>query len=241
MAFRRRRRKLVTWLPNLERQVGPNDIPVNFIANSIAVDGRGAVTSAAETLVRDQPQADSLELADFTQGGYLLQRIVGKLHIAMLGQSAEGSLYPAYAFVTAGFEVNRVDQQGDLLAGATPDIYGPYTPLNERDPWLWQRSWVVSNGKTTPTVAAGYTDASIAWNGINAPGNQWNGSVQDGPHIDVKVKRRIGPEERLCFWISTWQEDDLGETALPGDVYYILQYRVLATPIRTSNRRNASR
>jgi len=66
------------------------------------------------------------------------------------------------------------------------------------------------------------------------------GPYFDGSHIDQKTARRVSNEERLFFVISTVNPGL--STTLAGGGTFILDYRVVASPMRVSgNRGNASR
>lgn len=240
MRFRRRRR-LVTWLPNVNNPTAQGE-NLNLLTGAVDVDHRGTTTTAILPVVKDyDPVAASTDaFVDYTGKGYILQRIVGKLFLSLAQFSAtEPARTPAAAVITAGFEILRVTDNGLPLSTAIPGSYSPLTEGNERDPWIWRRSWLLGNsyGGAQPLNTNNWDAAA----GYNPNTNTFDGSVADGPHIDAKVKRRVGPEERLFLVITTWQPIDYGEAGVDNSVYYVGDIRVLATPVRASNRRNASR
>lgn len=239
MRFRRRRRSPVTWLPNWGGQTAANE-DVNFIGGNLAVDFRGVQSTFTFPLLKDAQDETGTTLADYTQGGYLLKRIVGKLFCNMRQFTpAEGTKTPPWCIFSAGIEVLRTDQT-NLPAGLAAPVlnYGTLDRDNERDPWIWRRDWILANGQVD---LAGYGAAAeaFAWGNTN---NQEYGSVMDGPHVDAKVGRRIGPDERLYISLTTlFNQATLLEPAQDGEVAFRFIYRVLGVPIRSTNRRNASR
>lgn len=241
---RRTRRSRVTWLPNLVFTTD-GDENTNLCTGVVAVDPRAVSTTEVFPLVRDeQPDATDVILSDYTQSGYLLKRVVGKFFcgMAQLPSEAEpAGPITSTCIVTAALEIIRVGPDNNALANAQAEVvYNPLAELNERDPWIWQRSWCFSNGNMDPTQfpttnAIGNTFAFFPYT------NAEYGSVADGPHVDAKTARRVGPEERLCLTVTTNSLIDQGANAEGGAVPFVFQYRVLGVPIRSSNRRNASR
>lgn len=244
--FRKRRRRMVAWLPNLQYTDGSSEL--NFLLGNIGVDRRSRLLSAQYPLIRDSHIVNSsadTSLGDYTQDGYILQRIVGKLRMAMrLNANQEGqSNYPAIAFVKAGFEILNVHggaAGSQLPLAQDPIEYNSMRSLNERDPWIWQRSYMFTNNAIANIDT--YSDLTQSFWNAGSPGNLLYNATFDGPHIDVKVKRRVGPDQRLFFMLDTWQPDALDEqVGLDGNVDFWLDYRVLGTPTKTSNRRDAAR
>lgn len=237
---RRTRRSRVTWLPNLvfTTDGGEN---LNIQSGVVDVDPRAISTTEYYPLVRDeQPDATDTILSDYTQSGYLLKRIVGKFFVGMGQRAPEGEPPPpvtGFTIVTAALEVLRTDESNNPTAAANIQNLNPLYELNERDPWIWQRSWILSNGNFQPS-AGNAIEESFAYFPYT---NQEYGSVQDGPHVDAKTARRIGPEERLFLTVTTNSLTDMGAGAEGGAIAFAFQYRVLGVPLRSSNRRNASR
>lgn len=237
--MRRRRKRLVTWLPNLARTTSGDSFPINWLFGSVVMDASGRATTEVELLVKDEypDQADNV-LSDYTQGGYLLQRVVGKLFVGMRQSTpTEPNAALPGGIVTASLEILRTNPDDNNPTGlANVDNYNALSPGNERDPWIWQRSWMLSNGNATV-----FTEPYDQTWGYAPYTNCEYGSVLDGPHVDAKTKRRVGPEERLALVITTQAATEHTQGFDDGAVDIIFQYRVLATPIRSSNRRNTSR
>lgn len=235
--MRRRRRRNVTWLPNTSYDRAGNDVNWKTGVLNVTPDGQAAV--AIELLVRDEnPDAGDNVLSDYTQGGYILNRVVGKLFVGMAQNApTEGNEVIPSVLVTASLEVLRTDPNTNNPTGiANLTTYDAQASGNERDPWIWQRSWILSNGNAEPPLGA-YDPVFGYFPYTNAE----YGSVADGPHLDAKAKRRISTEERLALVISACAVSENGLGFDDGDVRYLIQYRVLGTPVRSSNRRNTSR
>lgn len=239
----RRRKPTVAWLPHTPHDESeiqgwiqgtnnnnftPGDI--NTTIHSLTVDYPAeAIRSATE-----HPT-----MADYEASGYRLRRVVGKIFVGVrqdigaVGPPAAD--YPTNVLVGAGFMVLRVDTgTGAPLAIANPNSYSPLWLDNQRDPWIWRRTWLLTNefGSSQGASPLGLSQAPT-FNGDY-------GSVQDGPHIDQKTARRIGPEERLFFILSTVNVGDAAEST--GTTEWILDYRLLGSPLKVmGNRRNASR
>jgi len=235
MAFRRRRRRPVSWLPIFNEQgrsyfkfahdgVGPaggqvtNFFPLTFDIPTEAIAGGGAIQT----------------LADYEQSGYLLQRVVGKF-FASIGEYQDAQTPQAAAVIVGfGLMVLRVDANtGQPLAASTPINYSVLDNDNVRDPWIWRRTWMLSNGLGEDFADPG----DSGWSRFPSSNAEY-GSAVDGPNVDTKgIKRRIGPEERLFAICSS--ESVFGDGS--WHTRYVFDWRTLATPIKMTNRRNASR
>lgn len=248
MAFRRgqrRRRPRVLWLPNEVAQ-GEGLPRVNYWASNINVlPALGAINTTILTLTVDYP-AEAVQaagpqppsVADYTRSGYRLERLVGKFHAGMRQQIGDGQavIYPSVAVLALGFIVLRVDElTGAPLRAATPDQYSPLVDDNERDPFIWRRTWVLVDDLGSGTT-------TNAQNGLaNAPrSTDAYGSALDGPHIDTQTRRIIRDEERLFAVVSTANLSFQVGSA-PNTIDFILDYRLLVTPKNMGNRNNASR
>lgn len=240
MWTRRRKRPSVAWLPILPIANGAqgNEDYTNVFDSAIAVNAAGNITTNTHLITFDQPPSGTtaasstgLTLADFQQTGYRLRRIVGKVFVASRQTTAPAVNRPELAIVTAGFIVLRVDDQtGAPLAGASAP-YSPQLADNIRDPWIWRRTWALSDNFAQPAAESPSSNFPQT--------NAEYGSVQDGPHLDQKTARIIMPEERLVFVLSTYTPTPTG--ADPGAIDYVVDVRVLASMRRATNRRNASR
>lgn len=243
MAIRRgRRRQTVVWLPNEanQTQVGEG---VNFRSDALLIAGAiNVITTTVYALTVDYPPEALQSLgpqpptvADYIQGEYRLERVVGKFVVG-LNQSIGmvGATFPVSCIVGMGLIVLRVDEQtGAPLRAATPIQYSTLVDNNERDPFIFRRTWALANDLGTPTATA---DQGLA----QAPRcNADYGSGPEGTFVDTQTRRIVGPEQRLFLVVDTV---NIGQTAESnGGAFFYFDYRILVTPRRASNRNNASR
>lgn len=233
--MRRRTKPRVVWLPISEEGSAIPSAATTLLGNggSVISGPTGNFSTELTPITFDAPTATLTEasLADFEKSSYRLRRIVGKIFAGV--EAVEFTTAPAAIVFYAGFIVLRVDGNGAPLSTAIN--YHPGIFENERDPWIWRRSWLLGNRIVdAPTI--------VAFPGFNtAHGGTWDyESVADGPHIDAKTARIISDEERL-FLVT-------GAVAIGGQQGAFLNYswvadlRVLASMKPSSgNRRNASR
>lgn len=237
--MRKRRRPVVAWLPHILHEAtgvegwidGVNNVPFTT----------GTINTTIHSLTVDYPQ-ESLQaagqfpsMADFEASAYRLRRIVGKIFIGINQDlTVDQTTYPTNVLVGAGFMVLRVDPTGAPLRTTTPNDYSPIHLDATRDPWIWRRTWLLTNqfGHTVNGSLLGYSQAPT-YNGDY-------GSALDGPHFDQKTARFVSAEERLFFIISSVNIGDAATTN--GTVQWLLDYRLLGSPAKQmGNRRNASR
>lgn len=235
----RRTKPRVVWLP-------PND---SFTVDTVtqqsgikvfAVDVKpfpgfsvGEIPLVADEEV--DTQAATTSLSDIENSGYRLRRIVGKVW-ARMGQQANSQI--AFGVVTAGIIVRRVDPTTGISLASTnaagAELTGPSELENYSDPWIWRRSWLLGNN-ISPNKPASFP--------VFAESNE-DFSALDGPHVDQKTARIIGPEERLFLSVEVRSNKTGGADEDPVllSTLIVADLRVLAS-MRTSigNRRNASR
>lgn len=239
----RRKTSKVVWLPqdniNSIGGVGSTNVYQLFALNPVGV--AGSIASGEIPLVIDNPPLATTAgatLADINSSGYRLRRIVGKIWIDQQ-QLAED--LPSDIIVTAGIIVRRVDPAtGASLAflSGSAEILSPSEIENTSDPWVWRRTWRVNNLLATVNDPLGNQDAeSLLTN------NYGHGpSAVDGPHVDQKTARIIGPEERLFLTASAMIFNFGGMVAISATTFVMCNLRILGS-MRTmvGNRRNASR
>lgn len=252
----RRRKPRVVWLPNTEANgFGSTDTIYSASTITIPGTGGGGTMDSGDSgtlefpLVQDGIQNDPLgansSLADIEDTGYRLRRIVGKIYIF---HSTAGNA-PQFTFVTAGLIIRRTNPStgGSLAvqASATQPFsqVAPGFTTNQMDPWIWRRTWLLGNrppgfsaNALTDTQARADLDAAPARNF----GDAYPGGIAEGPHVDQKTARIVGPEERLFLDVSATVFTASAATSLTLGCAFEL--RVLAS-MRNSvgNRRNASR
>lgn len=254
--MRRRRRQRVVWLPTWG-SVANQDQPRNAGTSgalALVAGTNNSVEGVQLPITYDLPTQSELaagtapSLADFTLNSYKLKRFVGKLHLCCsesFRTDGNDDFDHQGVFVTASLIVRRVDSAGQALANANFDDVDNANVDNITDPFIWRRSWVLAAQPSTfgANAVDGLTyeeNTLSAWPKTNAE----YGSALDGPHIDTKGARIVGPEERLFFEITA-RPFNFG-TPVVGITYtftvlYVFDYRLLAVPMRSTNRRNASR
>lgn len=237
--MRRRKAPKVVWLPgtNANSIDAAGESCWNKVVLSLAPGSLVGDSTTGEVPIVIDDQADPLglttTLADVENSGYRLRRITGKIFAMAFGAQGSSRLIG----LDAGFIIRSADITTGVSFAFTTGIQANVSPSfikNQSDPWIWRRSWFLNNG-IVPLF-----DPSAA----PAATNVWQGpSGVDGPHIDQKTARIVGPEHRLYLTLTATMLDTipLGTTAdTEIDVFYTT--RCLAS-MRTSigNRRNASR
>jgi len=237
----RRNKPRVVWLPpSPSGQIGQNPSPSNFKEFFVSIVGPVTLGDFAigeiPIVLDDNNTANAAvnTLSDLENSGYRLRRIVGKVWLEYLQIPAAVADIPNSVAVTAGLIVRRVDPITGTSLSATnaagAALTSPTQAENITDPWIWRRSWVfVNNANLGVDQAQG-----LARNDIFG-----SGGVADGPHIDQKTARIVGPEERLFLDVGVLALD---AAAFDADVRVICDLRVLASMrVSSGNRRNASR
>jgi len=222
MYRRKRRRNQGTWLPVLGTIPGSGDRQAHFTLDIAVPSGPNASIFGIIPVTYDAPQENLLNpsfetLGEILSTEYYLKRIVGKLHVAVLDDAAGGATFanlltdmPWGFLVTAGFFIARAQDHdtgiGDVLpiGGLNYNQYGPQMLEVIREPWIWRRSWLLGSPAKQAAqkgrLAAGVLPADPIME--LPPSNGWYGSIQDGPHVDQKTRRRVKQDERLYFAIQ---------------------------------------
>jgi len=250
----RRRKPKVVWLPITNAFSLDNNAESSWSLASVVITGApagsGAQSSVIEVpIVQDGTQSDPLSptssLADIESSGYRLRRIVGKLY-AFMAQTA-GASEDLWG-VSAGFIIRRADPAtgGSIAVAASAatgfDAVDPSNIRNSMDPWIWRRDWLLSNYFTgvaaTPLTGNVFEDVMHSGGGANY-GRGYPGGNLEGPHVDQKTARIVGPEERLYLDVTA---TPIITSGTDTSLVLIYNFRVLAS-MRTNigNRRNASR
>lgn len=262
---RRRRRPTVNWLPVLGVQPDPNNPndKINGFTFAIVVSrtnlgaaANGGQITAIQALTFDIPGEQRLELnlantiipslRDYVQGSaYRLRRIVGKCWATMdFTSPTQGLTKPPACLFAAGFIVLKVDPVSGAPLDSNPQNYGLLQADNISDPWIWRRVWLFGQNGAGDNSAVDRSFSKLSGGNIGAAVNGgYGGGVADGPHIDQKTARVIGPDERLFFVISTKAIPLTTEYDEDGLVVGYLDYRLLGTFMNkiASNRRHSSR
>lgn len=192
----RRRRFNGIWLPTIQQQFANTIAVANptggiVIANDFTtiISGDGpwnAQTASLGTSTLQQLGTGSIALAAFQS--IFLKRIVGKIHVGCI-QGPNDDVWAIH--VKCGIFVDRVKEDGSL---ANLDAWQLFNENGTQKRWMWRRSWVIGNTSNP----GDYNPPGPLWPQTNAG----YGSIQDGPHVDCKVKARVGYEERLFFTIQ---------------------------------------
>lgn len=246
--MRRRSKPRVVWLPPTNaNSIDPSNRSVWQLAS---VSGIGSAAGDSGTLevpiVLDGSQSDPLDptssLSDIANSGYRLRRIVGKVY-CFISQTED--IFASTFGVTAGFIIRRTDETGSSLAtqGALQERFSPADIDNSMDPWIWRRSWLLQNGPSHAGDVGAVSNEVLSEQLGRSPGQNfgfYTGGNAEGPTVDQKTARIVGPEERLFLDVSC--VNLLGAGAETTSLVVIYELRVLAS-MRTNigNRNNASR
>lgn len=231
----RRRRTKYTWFPVLGTAVdggvtGNETLPgFPFTVGSPITEGAGdpLITPLIPDREPDVPTTSDENLVDFLGSDYIVKRIVGKIYgfaSAAAGTSPPIILFAAGIFVARANESNPNEAIGASTAAERVLNYGPLDVSNIREPWMWRRTWVLKN-----------SNSNGAFTGAGLDSTYHAGSVMDGPHIDVKVSRRVRNDERL--WMALQAATILIDGAsTPASVDGFVDYRVLGALRKAKNR-----
>lgn len=246
--MRRKTKPRVVWLPpDPNNRVSFAGAGGEITTTDAAIPGRASLGLAAGApgtfngkivpVVGDHTQAgdyiigstqDSHTFADLFSNGYRLRRICG--HIWPFLVQRPGNVGTNYV-VTCGFQVMSVNESG-LPANGEEGVIDSYA--TQENPWIWRRSWVLTNYASDTAVAGGATYGE-------AGPSQGGFSVREGSIVDQKTARRIGPDQRLFM---CWQATLIDVAAEEGGVLELFwNYRVLASllTVPAGNRRNSTR
>jgi len=209
----RRRKKRFYWLPvqGINGSTG-SGVPLgesfagDFFTSAVQVGG------GVDVLIRDitfDAPIGTDQTAEITQqsgmerflrSAYLLRRVVGHIFVEC-NDLSPGADDPGGLMVTYFMCVARTEA-GDftLPAGGTTAAerrvnFNPQQVDNIREPYLFQRTWVLGN----PTRrAAAPSSAAVQYPHTNAG----YGSAREGTHVDCRTLRRIDGDNRLWHGIA---------------------------------------
>lgn len=247
--MRRRKSPRVIWLPSTNaNSIDGNHQPKTsnwqqFNLDIINPAVRGDFAAGEISLVIDdiqEPSTATTSLSDLYNSGYRLRRIVGNIFVAM-NQVANDTV--KVVCVSAGLIVRQVNPRTDnsiALETGVPESISTCEIDNISDPWIWRRSWVLTNALSSgpvPLASAFHTQGQTRNYGAQA------GCVATSSHVDQKTARIVGPEHRLVLDVTMQALSDGGATeGAAASIGVLTDLRVLGS-LRTStgNRRNASR
>lgn len=245
--MRRRTKPRVVWLPpsptnrigNLGGELADTAQAIPGVAGFNLPTGVGEYTGLIVPVVGDagntgnfivgaSSNAYNHSLSDLFSSGYRLRRICGHIW-PNIAQVDNGNADAATNFVvTVGFQVQSTEESGVPANGSegAPDIYA-----TQENPWIWRRSWLLSNYSNQPTAPKF---------GLAGP-SQGGFSIREGSFIDQKTARVVGPDQRLFMSLSATALDGSGQGA-NSQIIFFWNFRVLASlKSNLGNRRNASR
>lgn len=194
--MRGRRRQRKNWLPISPTYWGEGVVGTTFYQSTLSfADGseNGDTVLAAVPLVLDQTQSidtadEGVSMRDLVQGQeYILDRVVGEVWMSMEQinyQVGEPNVINALGCICLA--VLPVDDANPDTIAIDPQDYHPLLAANTMAPWLWRRTWMLSNTFAAVTPF-GYFPTTTG---------QYGGST--GGHLDTRgTKRRIRKEQRL--------------------------------------------
>jgi len=231
----RRKKPRVVWLPTTPENSVGNQNASNFQSFALDVSGVVGTNTVGEIPLvidgSDSDQQPTRTLSDVENSGYRLRRIVGKIFIHG-GQIQEAT--PSKVLVTVGLIVRRIDpltQRSMAEETTNGALLSPSDIENIADPWIWRRTWAIGNANATGAVEPDWPPTNFA----HGP------SALDGPHIDQKTARIVGPEEKL-FLDASGTVISAGDPEVAQAIFILTDLRVLASMrVSSGNRRNASR
>lgn len=215
--MRKRRRTRPSWFPLIPAQIGENGqflgvIRTQNVHAATTVDAITSIVPVTWDVPFEEdfaaPGADSL--SDVIGSSYTLYRLVGKCFTQRQPNPVSGIDNAHGLFVTCGFFVARANDSatgggvntpiGSATAAERFENYSPQAATTLREPWIWRRSWLLGAGGRNLRSGGVNNVPSSAIETANYPATSAGyGSVLDGPHIDTKMKRRIGNDDRLFF------------------------------------------
>lgn len=216
--MRRRRRQRKNWLPISPTYWGEGDVGTTFYQGSLTLpetSENGDTTIAAVPLILDQTQDINttdygVSMRDLVQGQeYVCDRVVGEVFMAMEQTKYNEGIAPVASTVLAAIclAVLPVDDADPDNIALDPQDYHPLLASNTMAPWMWRRTWILSNQLMSPG-AASFGEGTRVFASY-PPNTAYYGGMTGG-HLDTKgVKRRIRKEQRL-FLIAAAGMLDIG-------------------------------
>lgn len=250
MARMRRRKKKYTWLPNWGNVNSDPDEAQTGIQLVVDVDVSGESTAVGMLpLLRDFPEQldyasstnrEAFSMADILADDYFVKRIVGNIFIHRFLASTSGIVQQASFLVKTGILIADADSGNpdlarDFLSGGAQRSYNPWDLGANRQPWLWQRTYIlgpsVANSQHITDLDQGNNEV-VQWGAAFPSSNLTGpGGMHQGPHVDIKTSRRVKQQERL-YWVLAAQTYPLytdydGEIVGTPNIRAYFDYRVL--------------
>lgn len=164
----------------------------------------------------------NFSLRDLVEGqDWLCQRIVGKFH----GHVYDGGNNPPinewlYVRVALGIFVARSKDAAEAEPDLEPAEFDPFAGDNIQDSWMFRRTWILQNDKSKAITGDIYPTSTVGYH-----------SVLDGPHLDIKSKRRIDREHRLWAVVAArgYSPGFIDPTSTIQLFSWFLDYRIHGT------------
>lgn len=192
--MRRKRRYPGTWFPIIptlfsEGEPGSWYDTVLGSFNSTAVEGDSLGPTALELVpddtIQDTDTAGGTSLRDQVEGqAWVCKRVVGKVW----GSIEQADSVDSIRRVILGVGLAVLPFHDDGTIALDPRDYTPLGATNVQAPWLWRRTWVMSNN-LNPSSNYYFPQSTSG-----------HGSVMDGGHVDTKgTVRKIVRDQRLVI------------------------------------------
>lgn len=252
----RRRRARSSWFPGIGQSANQQTWPgwggvYSHYTDDLTLTGAISYISDIIDLTVDYPPEEAAaagdipSLADYEGSAWQLDGIVGAIRCQHVPTIETPLGYaPTRIMAACFFEVLEVEPiTGEPKAPL--DELTTFANANRRDPFIWQRSWIL---QAPFVVGTGSTESYLQLGGMTFPNtNVGYESALTGSHIHAKSKRYIGPKERLFGVVEMIQLTqglaplDRAEQPASVTLEYDLDIRLLGRLRRASNRRNTSR
>lgn len=168
-------------------------------------------------------------LADIYRSGYRLRRVCGQFFAAWEQADVDVDS-PCNVMLTMALQVMQTDDNGNPadVPAAIPDIYE-----TTRNPWIFRRSWILTNYAQNPTGQK---------YGLISTGNAAL-NVREGTFFDQKTARTVGRDQRLFMMVQCTPLDGDPVGAATGNIFFWWNFRMLGSlfKVSSSNRRHSSR
>lgn len=258
MAIRRRRKRKYTWFPVQRTTVRTEGEVTETVGidGSVGVDGTAPAIQIYPLVPVDAPRenwgtgsdTDISSLNDVIGNEYVVERIVGKFFATTQIANNDLSII-AGAWITLGIFVARADEstpslplggvQSTLIE--TINSFSPQAVATVREPWMFRRSWYLGARPTRATIDAVAQKVPQSWAAFPQTTAGY-GSLQDGPHVDVKSVRRVRQDERLYAAVAVERLplglDVSADPNLEVVARWHFDYRILGALRRSKNRSN---
>jgi len=267
--MRRKRRTRYTWFPTVGVELTDAE-PGTVLSGrpfSVTVPQNGVSTEITPLTIDTPAEAGDLDttapgaLVGIVGQEYVIERIVGKLFAGLEARRnagndpsiPQGALFGAGLFVARAADADAGGgNQVPIGAASAAERNENYSPLTEdpiREPWMWRRTWMFGNINFRDIS---FASQIVTFNSANSqtvgslypPTTAHYGSIQDGPHVDVKSVRRVRQDERLWLAVSTASynafQGDPGAAISnnAGVIRGYFDFRILAALRRAKNRSN---